>query len=156
MRPAGQTTIKADIVLPIPADRARDELAALFTAVDGGQSVLLSVGPSRSAHGIAKQVAASLTRPLSRGSTYVFTLQWQPVGRAAKAYPALDARIGVTAIDELTSLLSILAAYVPPLGALGAAADRAGMGRVAEATVVALVHRLADDITHAARSTVGV
>ena len=155
MRTTGRTTVKADIVLPTRAELARNELARIFTAADGNASVPLSVGPGRSSHGISKQVVATLTPPQQRGSTYVFALQWQPVGFGAKAYPTLDAKLGVTPIDEITCLLSIIADYVPPLGTLGATADRAAMSRVAEATVAALVHRLANDITHAARPTVG-
>ena len=156
MRTTGRTTIKADTVLPIAAERARDELSRIFTATERHHPVLLSVGPGRSSHGIAKQVAAILTPPQHHGSTYVFDLHWWPVGFGARAYPILDAKVGVTAVDELTSLLSIVADYVPPLGTLGATADRAAMSRVAEATVTALIHRIADDITQATRPAVGV
>ena len=156
MRATSQTTIKADKVLPVPAERARDELAKIFASPDGHRAVLLSAGPGRGHHGVTKQVAATLAAPREHGSTYIFELHWWPVGFAAQAYPTLDARLAVTAMDDITSLLSILAMYAPPFGALGAAADRAAMSRVAEATVTSLIHRLATDITDAARPAVGV
>ena len=155
MRTATQTTIKADVVLPVCAECARDELAAIFTAEGGRREIQLWVGPSRGVHGVAKQVAATLSPQHQHGSTYVFALHWRPVGRGARAYPTLDARLGVTAIDELTSLLSIVAVYRPPLGTLGATADRAALSRIADATVVALLHQLADRIT-SARPRIGV
>ena len=156
MRTSGRTTIKADVVLPVEAERAREELDRIFTAPGGDRSVRLTVGPGRREHGITKQVAATLAAPQQHGSTYVFSLHWQPVGFGARAYPALDAKLAVTPVDESTSLLTIAADYVPPFGRLGATADRTAMSRVAEATVVALVHRLARDITRQTRPAVGV
>jgi hypothetical protein len=156
MRPSSQTTIKADAVLPVCAERARDELSRLFTTGDSYQDILLRVGPSRAAHGITKQVAATLAPPEQRETTYVFTLRWRPVGLIAGAFPTLIAKLGVTTIDEITSLLSIVASYVPPLGALGSTADRAALSRVADATVAALLQRLAREITHVQRPAVGV
>ena len=156
MRTRHQTTITTDTVLPVTAERARDELARLFTSGNGHRAVLLSAGPSRRSHGVTKKVAATLTEPRRHGSTYLFELHWWPVGFGTKAYPTLHAKIGVTPIDALSSLLSIVASYTPPFGAVGTAADRAAMSRVAEATVDSLIHRLAADITHAARTAVGV
>lgn len=156
MRATSQTTIKTDTVLPVSAERASDELARIFTSPDGHRAVLLAAGPGRGSHSVTKQVAATLTAPRRQGSTYVFELHWWPTGFGARAYPVLDAKVGVTAVDEITSLLSIVAAYVPPFGALGTVADRAAMFRIAEATVISFVHQLATEIADSARPAVGV
>lgn len=156
MRATGQSTIKTDTVLPVSAERARDELAQIFTSADGHRAVLLSAGPGRRARGVTKQVAATLSAPRRQGSTAVFELRWWPVGFGAGAYPDLDAKLGVTPIDDMTSLLSIVATYIPPFGSLGTVADRAAMFRVAEATVSSLIHRLATEIADSARPEVGV
>jgi hypothetical protein len=145
--------VQADIVLPVSAVRACDRLARAF---DDAARVHLAVGPRRGTHFPAKRVHGTLTGPSHRGSTYVFSLTWEPVGFGAAAYPTLDAKVGVTPIDATTSLLSIVAHYEPPFGTVGATADRAAMSRVADATVSSLLHRLAHAITHAPSPMVGV
>jgi len=55
----------------------------------------------------------------------------------------MDGRIGITAVDATTCLLSFAADYVPPLGRLGERLDQYAMSRVAEATARVIADRLA-------------
>jgi hypothetical protein len=139
------TDVHADVVLALPAAAACERLGALLhTGVDADTTapLRLSVGPTGGRFP-SKQVAGDTSGPRHLGSSYVWSLRWEPVGVAATAYPALDANLAVTPVDSATSLLSILAHYRPPFGALGAAADRIAMSRVATATVTSVLRRLA-------------
>jgi hypothetical protein len=163
-----QSEVRADVVLPVSAEHACDRMCALVHATDDSRVVdgretdtartglRLVVGPSRRAHFPAKTVHATFAGPQHTGSTYVFELQWEPVGAGAAAYPTLDARVGITPVSATGSLLSIVARYHPPFGAVGAAADRAALSRVADATVTSVLHRLAHAITHTPSPLVGV
>lgn len=139
--------VSADVALPVAARVATERLAEAFGAAGRRGQVLMVVGPGRRPHVVAKQVRATLTRRGRRGSTEVFDLHWEPVGPAAAAYPPLRAVVGVTPVAVTSSLLSIIATYRPPLGALGATVDRAALSRVADATIESVLHRLATVIT---------
>lgn len=153
-RTGAQSRITADVVLPVPARTASERLAQAFQVADRSGELLMVVGPGHRTHPMGKQVRASLTREPRRGSTEVFHLHWDPVGPAASVYPTLDASLGVTPVDVNASLLSIVATYRPPLGALGATFDRAALSRIAGATVASALHQLADAITHPPRPVV--
>lgn len=139
--------VTGDVVLPVAAGVAADRLARAFGAVGQRGQVLMVVGPGRRPHVVGKQVRATLSRRGRRSSTEVFDLDWEPVGPAAAAYPPLRAVVGITPVAVTSSLLSIVATYRPPLGALGATVDRAAMSRVADATIASVLHRLAAVIT---------
>jgi hypothetical protein len=141
--------VRTDVVLPMSSDQACDRLIRLFSMHSGAAPLHLLVGPRRGSDFPAKLVEGTVIGPIRRGSTYVFDLRWEPTGATAGAYPTLEARLGVTSVDATSSLMSLYAEYSPPLGALGATADRALMSRVANATVTAVLHRLAHAITRA-------
>jgi hypothetical protein len=146
--------VTADVVLPVPARLAAERLTQAFQAAGHGGPVLMTVGPGHAGRGVGKRVRVSLARADRRGSTEVFELRWEPVGPAASAYPTLDACLGITPVDVMSSLLSIVASYRPPLGILGATIDRAALSRVADATVASVLHRLADAVAHPSRPLV--
>jgi hypothetical protein len=81
------------------------------------------------------------------GKTFVIPLRWEATGPASRLYPALDANIGITPVDDLTCVLSIIGTYTPPLGFVGTTLDRAALSRVATATVDAFLSSLADEAT---------
>ena len=135
--------VRAEAVLAVSAARARDAMVPLLRAGGVGSIV---VRPTWRSHGPAKKVRTLTTGPRRRGSSYVFGFHWDPVGPAAAAYPSLDAKVAVTPVDDSTSLLSIAATYVPPLGAVGAAVDQLALSRIAQATVDAMLRRWAESI----------
>lgn len=141
--------VRTDIVLPMSSHQACERLIRLFSMHSGAAPLRLLVGPRRDSDFPAKQVEGTVIGPVHRGATDVFELDWEPTGATAGAYPSLHARLGITSVDATSSLMSIYAEYNPPLGAVGASADRALMSRVANATVTAVLHRLAHAITHA-------
>jgi hypothetical protein len=143
------TEVRTDLVLPLAATQACDRLLRVLAVDHGAAPLRLVVGPRRGSEFPAKQVLGTVTGPRRQRSTYIFDLQWQPVGPAASAYPSLDAKLAITPVDATGSLLSINAHYSPPFGTVGTIADRAAMSRVAVATVTSVLHRLRQAITHA-------
>lgn len=139
--------IRTDIVLPLSSAQACERLIQVLSMGSGVAPLRLLVGPRRDSDFPAKLVEGTVVGPVRRGTTQVFELRWVPTGATAAAYPTLEARLGLTSIDATSSLMSIYAEYSPPFGAVGATADRAVMSRVANATVTAVLHRLAHAIT---------
>ena len=141
--------VSADAVVTAPAHVARARLTAALGRIGGGDGgggpaggIALAVGPRR--HGApTKLVNAELGDATERSSTYLQQLRWVPTGKVADWYPSLDGLVAITKVDENTSLLSIVARYVPPFGRAGAAIDRLAMARVADATVRVIADRLA-------------
>jgi hypothetical protein len=68
-------------------------------------------------------------------------------------FPVLDADITLVPHGSEASLLAVSGAYRPPLGALGAALDRAVLHRVAEATIQSFVNQLGDAVVKLAVET---
>ncbi|MDQ1695609.1 MAG: hypothetical protein QOJ03_962 [Frankiaceae bacterium] len=145
--------LEAHLTLPLPADEAQCAVEQALSghalhhhaqrAMDEGLDILLDVRPARLPHGLSKTVVAR-TLPARRvGTTAVIPLRWEATGPASHFYPSLDANIGITPSDPLTSVLSIVGSYAPPLGGLGAGLDRLALSRVAQATVEAFLHQLA-------------
>jgi hypothetical protein len=140
--------VQADAIVTCNAYRARLHLwqllsdAAVRADDDHGLDVELVVGPGRS-RSLRKRVLARLSNPRPRGPSFVYDLQWSPIGTLAAGYPRLDARLVITAIDDTTCLLSLAGAYRPPFGSVGHAADEVALHRLASSTATALTTRLA-------------
>lgn len=114
-------------------------------AVAEGLDLALSVGPASGP--FSKEVRAHTLPTRQVGRTFVIPLRWEATGATSRLYPALDANIGITPVDDLTCVLSIIGTYTPPLGVVGTTLDRAAMSRVATKTVGAFLARLAEDTT---------
>ena len=72
-------------------------------------------------------------------------MAWEPLG-AEGLLPKLEADLEVGALGAARTQLAISARYQPPLGAVGRAADRVLLHRVAEATVKDFLDRVGDAI----------
>ena len=75
----------------------------------------------------------------------VVPLRWR-AGSGRLLFPQLTADLEVSAVllDPPLTQLTLDGSYAPPLGALGAGADRLVLHRLAEATVHRFVHEVAD------------
>ena len=144
--------VECHVTLPLPFERVEAEtLRALrgpglqhrsARAVGAGLQ-LMFVRPTLLPHRLAKLVRATIDEPYVADRTTVLPMRWEAVGPTARFYPALEARIGLTPVEELTTVLSLLGSYRPPMGRLGAGLDRAALSRVATATIDTFVHELA-------------
>lgn len=138
--------LQRDVVLPMSADRASARLVQLFALQTGRRRVELTVGPGRNGRLVTSRVAGVVSGPDHRLSTTAFALHWEPLGLARRGLPALDAEFGVTPIDQTACLLSIIGCYDVPFRGVGVVADRAVMGRIADATVSSLLRQWAGAI----------
>jgi hypothetical protein len=85
---------------------------------------------------LRRKVVIELGPPVRATSKTFFPLRWTASGHAG-LFPALEAE---------RSQLAMSARYVPPLGVVGRAIDRALLSRVAEATLKDFLDRVADAI----------
>lgn len=82
-----------------------------------------------------------------RISSSVVPLRWHAeTGRLL--FPTMEAELEVAALvfDPPLTQVTLNGTYEPPLGALGAGADRMALGHLAEATVHRFVHEVADQL----------
>jgi hypothetical protein len=68
--------------------------------------------------------------------------RWEVTGPGARLFPGLDADITLTAAGDEGTLISLVGAYRPPLGSLGAGLDRALLHHVAGLTIRSFVGRV--------------
>jgi hypothetical protein len=92
---------------------------------------------------VARRVAIELGEPVKMPSKTVVPIRWSAVG-AAGLFPSLDADLEIAPLGPHRSQLAMSARYVPPLGAVGRAIDRAVLFRVAEATLKDFLDRVKD------------
>jgi hypothetical protein len=98
---------------------------------------------------LTRRVVVNLGEPMRFPSRIVIPLRWRPA-TAGGLLPALDADIEVAPLARESTQLSMSARYVPPLGTLGSAVDRALLHRVAEATVKDFLDRVGATLTASA------
>jgi hypothetical protein len=80
----------------------------------------------------------------------ILPIHWVASG-VRRLFPELDADLEVAPLGEHRTQLSMSARYVPPLGTLGRAIDRAVLHRVAEATLKDFLDHAAEALLVAAR-----
>lgn len=113
-------------------------------AYDDGVTALIRVGPWRTAPLTAKLVRVRFLEPRRDGTSVRIGLRWEATGPAAGLFPVLDADIAVAPSGEQECRLTLSGTYRPPLGRLGEELDRAMLGRVAAATIRALLEDVSD------------
>ena len=91
---------------------------------------------------LSKRVWAELGEPAIRPDRVTQPLCWRAAG-ATCLFPAMEAELEVTPMGKAMTSISFHGSYVPPLGPVGRGADRMLLHRVAEASVRALLDRVA-------------
>ncbi|MFB3739835.1 MAG: hypothetical protein ACE14W_12845 [Candidatus Velamenicoccus archaeovorus] len=100
-----------------------------------GERLLAEVGfPVTGDRRVAKAVEITLGEPYRLPAKTMLPLTWKATGPEG-LFPALEADLELAAMGPERTQLSLSGRYVPPLGLLGRALDRAMLHRVAEATV---------------------
>lgn len=94
---------------------------------------------------IRRTVVIELGHPVRSGSKTVLSLRWTASG-APGLFPSLDADLEVAPLRPGRTQLAMSARYLPPLGVVGRAIDRALLSRVAEATLKDFLDRVAATI----------
>ena len=115
-----------------------------------GITGLVRVGPLGSVPGISRLVEVRARELAESDHRAGLALRWSAAGSGGQLFPALDADLTLRPAGEHATVLGLVGAYRPPLGALGAGLDRAILHRVAAATIRAFLSRVADAIVRAA------
>jgi len=118
-----------------------------------GITGLARVGPLGSAPGVSRLVEAHVRDLVASDGSAGVALRWEATGPGGRLFPALDADLKLRPDGEQATVLTLVGAYRPPLGSLGAGLDRAILHRVAGATIRAFLNRVADAIVHPAGAT---
>ena len=143
------------IELPLPVSVVEQALvgspARGLSAVAGeaqarGDGLLGEVGVGPLGVRLRRQVRIRLGEPVRFPSMTSLPLTWEPVGLEG-LLPRLDANLELGSLGGDRTQLAMSARYRPPLGAVGQAADRVLLHRVAEATVKDFLDRLGQAIT---------
>jgi len=95
---------------------------------------------------IAREVSIDLGTPIRLPTKTVLPLRWTATG-ASGLFPSLDADLEIAPLGHDRCQLAMSARYVPPLGALGRAIDRALLFRVAEATIKNFLDEVRDGVS---------
>jgi hypothetical protein len=110
-----------------------------------GDRLLAEVGVGEDVR-IAREVAIDLGTPIQLPTKTVLPLRWTATG-ASGLFPSLDADLEIAPLGHDRCQLSMSARYVPPLGAVGRAIDRALLFRVAEATIKNFLDQVREGIS---------
>jgi hypothetical protein len=139
------------VELPLPADEVERAVTLnpetwvpglARSAHHHGDALLAEVGFGDEAR-VARQVAIEFGELVRMPSKTVLPLRWTAVG-ASGLFPSLEADIEIAPLGPGTTQLAMSARYVPPLGIVGRAIDRAVLFRVAEATLKDFLDRVRD------------
>ena len=104
-----------------------------------GEQLRARVGPSET---IAREVKLTIGIAEIHRSGLVYPIHWTASG-ASLLFPELEADLILSQTSSHSTTLTLRGTYQPPMGALGRLADRAVLGRVADATVADWMERLA-------------
>lgn len=124
-----------------------DALAGLPEVADvayrHGEELRARIGPRDGR--IAKTIRLDVGEPVHSEGQVRVPIAWEATG-ASGIFPRMEATLIVSEMGPEAIHLAFQGTYRPPLGAMGRALDRAGLHRVAEASVKAFVDRLADGL----------
>ncbi|MGH2631598.1 MAG: hypothetical protein ACRDHI_13720 [Actinomycetota bacterium] len=130
-------------------------LPTLATEANGrGDELLAEVGFGRRMR-VRRVVRIELGEPVRARTKTVVPLRWAAVG-AGGLFPELDADLEIAEIAPGRCQLAMSARYVPPLGVMGRALDRAVLFRVAEATIKDFLDGVAERLAGSADERAGV
>ncbi len=149
--------IYATLELPVPVASAIERLDLALAsqrlddlsdeAYEAGLVTLTRVGPFGDVRGLSKAVRLQMLEPRPVEGGVRVQLRWVATGATGQLFPALDADLDITGIDERRCALSINAAYTAPLGAAGANIDRLLLHLAARATIRSLLRGLGHSLS---------
>jgi hypothetical protein len=113
---------------------------------------LVRVGPLGAAPGMSRLVTVRFGDLAVHADFAVAAMRWEAAGPGGTLFPALDADIRLTRAGPDVTVLAVSGTYRPPLGTLGAGADRVIMHRIAQATIRAFTQQVGTAIPSPATS----
>lgn len=125
-------------------DRLRSDLKEWADiAYREGENLRSKVGPIE---GLAKSVSLEIGLAEIHRSGLVYPIKWTASGASA-LFPELNADLALSQMGSSMTALALDGTYEPPLGLVGRMADRAILGRIADATVRNWMDRLAEAVS---------
>jgi hypothetical protein len=109
-----------------------------------GDTLLADIGFGEG-HRVTRLVRIELGSPIHLSTKTVIPVRWTPTGGAG-LFPTLDADLEIAALDPDHVQLAMNARYVPPMGRLGRAIDRAVLYRITEATLKDFLDRVGESV----------
>ncbi len=109
-----------------------------------GEQLRARVGPGDS---LARSVSLQIGMPELHSFGIVYPITWTATG-ATLLFPELKADLILAKRGTGRTEITLKGTYEPPLGSLGRLADRAGLGRVADATVKHWMGQLSEALTN--------
>lgn len=153
--------VREEVRLPAAFPAALDRLAdlahsgMLLTAAQQASREIVSadantrltrVGPLGPVRGLSRVVEVQFGDLARHGDSAQLALRWEAAGPGGGLFPALDADISVTRLDDEATMLTLTGVYRPPLGSVGAGLDQAILRRVAVATIRDFLSRVGSAI----------
>ena len=141
--------VQLEVCFAVARDRLRQLaeggvlLGTSEDAYDHGTTGLERVGVP----GLWKLVRVQVRELAWTDQSVGLAIRWEATGPGGGLFPVLDADLTVVSAGERVTILALAGAYRPPLGAMGAALDRAILHRVASATIRAFLAQVARRIT---------
>ncbi len=141
------------VELPLEAERVEEALTQApdrwlpgiaMDANHQGDRLMAEVGFGDEVR-IARQVSIELGSPVRMATKTVLPLRWTAAG-VAGLFPSLDADLEIAPLGPARTQLAMSARYVPPLGVVGRAINRAVLFRVAEATLKDFLDRVREAV----------
>ena len=107
--------------------------------------------------GLSRLVEVRFRDLVAHEGSAVMALRWEAAGAGDALFPVLDADLRLAPHEETphgepATTVAVVGVYRPPLGALGAALDRAGLRLVAVATVREFVNRVGEAVADPAEA----
>jgi hypothetical protein len=122
-------------------DSLRDNLSEMAdVAYREGEQLRAKVGPW--VDGFAKEVEIKIGTAELHRTGIAYPITWTATG-AEVLFPKLDAELMLAHVGKNSTRMAIEGTYEPPLGVVGKVADRALLGRYADAAVRNWLDRLA-------------
>jgi hypothetical protein len=121
-------------------------------AYSEGISGLLRVGPFGRVPGLSKQVRLQLLEPVPHDDELILPIRWEATGAMTRLFPVLDANLALARAADGRAVLRLAGSYRPPLDGVGVELDQLALHRVADATIRALLQRIAGTLDETAAS----
>jgi hypothetical protein len=107
-----------------------------------GERLSLRLSPLSNLPALGKVIEVDLADPYEREDQLVVPMHWWAPG-ATRLYPHLDGDLEFAPLGAMSTQITLMGSYDPPLGFFGRRADVMLLHRVAEASIRSFLARLA-------------
>jgi hypothetical protein len=116
-----------------------------------GERLSVRLTPMRAHPHVGRSIAIDLAQPYEREDQLVVPMHWWAAG-ATRLFPHLDGDLEFAPLGSMSTQITLMGSYDPPLGFVGRRADVMLLHRVAEASIRSFLTRLARTLERPART----